>query len=65
MTQSLHPTAKHAAHVGLKALLGVKTAHGPAKLAARIPVVGPALGLAVLIGATVAGAVSGLNDYEA
>ena len=64
MTDKIHPGVKHAAFVGLKALHGFKTAHGPAKIAARVPGIGPALGLAVLVGATVAGAVAGFNDYD-
>ncbi len=60
----VHPGVKRAASVGLKAFNGFKSAHVPAKIAARIPVVGPALGLAVLLGATVAGAVSGINNYD-
>jgi hypothetical protein len=64
MTNKIHPGVKHAAFVGLKALHGFKQAHGPAKIATRVPGIGPALGLAVLVGATVAGAVSGFNDYD-
>ena len=60
----IHPGVKHAAFVGLKAFHGFKSAHAPAKIAARIPVIGPALGVAVLLGATVAGAVSGINNYD-
>jgi hypothetical protein len=55
---------KHATHVGLKAFHGFKTAHEPAKQIARVPVVGPALGLALLLGATVAGAIHGITDFE-
>lgn len=61
-TNSLNPGLKRAAFAGLKAFHGFKTAHGPAQLAARVPYVGPALGLAVLVGATVAGAISGLTS---
>jgi hypothetical protein len=64
MSDKIHPGVKHAAFVGLRAFHGFKTAHGPAKLAARLPVVGPALGLVVLVGGTVAGAVGGFNDYD-
>ncbi len=64
MTDKMHPGVKHAAFVGLKALHGFKTAHGPAKLASRIPGVGPALGLVVLVAGAVAGAAAGINEYE-
>jgi hypothetical protein len=62
--KQIPPGLKHAAYVGLKALHGFRSAHGPAKFAARVPGVGPALGLAVLVGATIAGAVSGITDYD-
>ncbi|WP_426030923.1 hypothetical protein [Caulobacter sp. DWP3-1-3b2] len=55
---------KHAAFVGLKALHGFKSAHGPARIAARVPYVGHVLGVAVLFGGAVAGAVSGFNEYD-
>jgi hypothetical protein len=60
-TSNLHPGVKRAAFAGLKAFHAFKTAHGPAQVAARVPYVGHALGLVVLVGATVAGAVSGLT----
>ncbi len=60
-TNPIHPGVKRAAFAGLKAFHGFKSAHGPAQLAARVPYVGPALGLAVLVGATVVGAISGLT----
>jgi len=60
----IHPGVKHAAFVGLKALAGFRAAHGPANIAAKVPYVGPALGLAVLLGATVASAVAGFNEYD-
>lgn len=56
--------AKLAAFVGLKAAHGVHTASGAAKLAARIPVVGPVLGLGVLAAGAVAGAVHGITEYD-
>ena len=47
---------KRAAMAGLGALGGLKSAHVPARLAARIPVIGPLLGLVVLAGGALAGA---------
>jgi len=56
--------AKFAAFVGLKAAHGYHAAHGPAKIAAQIPVIGPVLGVGVLAAAAVAGAVHGISEYD-
>lgn len=61
-TNPIHPGVKRAAFAGLKAFHGFKSAHGPAQIASRVPYVGHLLGLAVLVGGTVAGAVSGLTS---
>jgi hypothetical protein len=64
MTDLKHPHAKRAAKAGMSAFQAFRAAHVPAKLAARVPVVGPILGLIVLAGATAVGAVSGFTDEE-
>lgn len=56
MTNRHHETMKRAAMAGAGALGGLKAAHVPAKLAARIPVIGPALGVGTLAAGALLGA---------
>ena len=62
MNDQTKESLKRAALAGAKALHAVKAAHGPAKLASRIPGIGPVAGLAVLVGAGVSAAVNSLNN---
>ena len=62
--RNLHPGVKHAAFVGMRALHGFSKAQLPAKVASQVPYFGPALGVAVLVGATVRGALEGLDEYD-
>jgi hypothetical protein len=64
MNEQAKDTMKRAAFAGARALHAVRAAHGPAKLASRIPGIGPAVGLVVLVGAGVAAAVDGLTKYD-
>lgn len=57
-----HDLVRRATLAGVGALGGIKSAHLPAKVAARIPVIGPALGLVVLAGSALAGAASAVGQ---
>lgn len=57
-------TIKRAAMAGVGAMSGLKAAHGPAKVAARIPGVGHALGLIILAGGALAGAASAVRQSD-
>ena len=62
-TQSIHPHAKHAAHVASKAIEGAQSVAVSAAFARSIPRIGPALSLLVRAAGAVRGAVEGYNNY--
>lgn len=55
-------TMRRAAMAGVGAMGGLKAAHVPAKLAARIPVIGPALGVGTLAAGALLGALKAVGQ---
>lgn len=55
---------KRAALAGVGALSGLRSAHGPAQLAARIPYVGHAVAVVVLAGGAILGAAKAASQAE-
>lgn len=57
-------TIRRAAIAGLGAMSGLKAAHIPAKVAARVPGIGPVLGLLVLAGGALTGAAQAVRQSD-